>query len=190
LEGIKVLNPLITYILDTSAILAIQQIFSFVESDTDSSPILLTSNEIISEFIDDFSKFRIRSMLSSEELKAVSPTMNSLNVIEKECTRIGNQSKLSSQDKSVIAIAWQELRKEQGREVIILTDDYEIQNTAYMLGISYKPIRTKGISYSVKFRRYCGDCKSQLNQKAKECENCGSFNIKTKKIKKKIKNQT
>ena len=63
-----------TYILDTSAILAIQQIFSVFESESEQNNKLMTTVEIYNEFRDDFSKFRIKAMIDSGDLKVISPT--------------------------------------------------------------------------------------------------------------------
>ena len=184
---------IITFILDTSAILAIQQVLSVLDMDTslpkdnNTDIQFLTTREIVDEFIDDFSKFRIRSMIFSGELKTALPTPEALSFIQQKSFTIGNQTRLSSQDKTILALAWQKKEQNKVKQVILLTDDFEIQNTAYLLGIDYRPIRTKGISYSVMFRKYCADCRSKLGHDMKTCDNCGSMNIKLRKMKKKIK---
>lgn len=159
----------------------------FFSGDKDKVIQFLTTSEIVDEFIDDFSKFRVRSMLSSGELLTTSPTPEAISFIQEKSITIGNQTRLSSQDITILALAWQEKEKDKEKQVILLTDDFEIQNTAYLLGIKYRPIRTKGISYSVIFKKYCADCKSKIVQDMKTCENCGSMNIKLKKKKKTIK---
>ena len=177
-----------TFILDTSAILAIQQIFFVFESESEQNNKLMTTVEIYNEFKDDFSKFRIKAMVDSGDLKVISPTLEAIKKIETECINIGNNSKLSPQDKTILALAWQESKNTE-ISVVILSDDYEIQNTAYLIGLKYKPIRTKGIKYSVKFIKYCGDCRNkEIHLEELECPNCGSRNIKNKQIKKKIQN--
>ncbi|MHA2364153.1 MAG: NOB1 family endonuclease, partial [Candidatus Hodarchaeales archaeon] len=56
-----------------------------------------------------------------------------------------------------------------------ITDDYEIQNTASQLNISYRSIRTQGIKRKIKWQKRCQACGELLdNPKDKECPECGS----------------
>ena len=179
------MNPQKTYVLDTSAVLSIQQLFSNIDIDPGTTIQLVTTHEIINEFKNDFSKYRIKAMISSSELKSMQPSIDALNKISIESKKIGNQSRLSSQDKSVLALALEKVN--EGESIIILTDDYEIQNTASFLGIKFQSIRTKGIKYRVKFKKICNDCKNtNIDPDETECHNCGSSNIRNRKIKEKI----
>lgn len=180
------MSPNNVFILDASSILSLQQIFSFIDGEVENNnPInLITTPNIVRELKDDFAKLRIESMMSSNEL--VTKTADSLDFIESECIKFGNHDRLSIEDKSILSLAWDESRKRPNQNVTIISDDYEIQNTANLLGIRFKSIRTKGISYSAIYKKFCSDCKANLNQKANSCQNCGSVRIKLRKTKKRL----
>ena len=171
------------YILDTSALLSVQQVLTFY-SDTsqDIDNIFFTTNDIVSEIKDQISKLRIESMISSNVLFVKDVKLSSIDFIDEQCKRIGNYDKLSIQDRSILSLAWQERQTSEFNKIILLTDDFEIQNTAKILNLTFKSIRTKGIRYSAKFKKICLACGENLDEEDKFCPECGSTKITRKKI--------
>ena len=171
------------YILDTSAIISVQQIVTFFsQGDSDEPNNFYTTNFIIDELKDSISKLRIQSMIDSNVLFIKSVDHESDIFIQKKCKFIGNDSRLSYQDKSILALAWQEMKQNESNKIILLTDDFEIQNTAKILNIEFKPVKTKGISYSAHFKKICQACGEELQKDDIFCSECGSTKIKNFKI--------
>ena len=170
------------YILDSSALLSVQQVLTFF-SDTDehASNTFLTTADIISELKDQISKLRVESMISSQALFVKDVEKQSLEFIDNYCKQIGNFERLSYQDRSILSLAWQEHQKDNTSDVIILSDDYEIQNTAKIIKLQFKPVKSKGISYSAKFKKFCMACGEVLDEEDTFCPECGSTSIKKKK---------
>ena len=169
------------YILDTSALLSVQQVLTFFSDTANSSNTFLTTSAIISELKDQISKLRVESMISSQALFVKEVDIKSLHYIDDYCKRIGNFDRLSSQDRSVLSLAWQEKQQNPNFDVIVLSDDYEIQNTAKIIKLHFKSVKTKGISYSAKFKKYCTACGELLSEEDTFCPECGSTSIKKKK---------
>ncbi|WP_440059041.1 NOB1 family endonuclease [Thermogladius sp. 4427co] len=86
---------------------------------------------------------------------------------------IGELTKVSEADLSIIALALS--LSETYDKVIVLTDDYSLQNILYNIGISFKPVRTTGIREAWKFREYCPVCGYVPGKPGeKTCPVCGS----------------
>ena len=169
------------YILDTSALLSVQQVISyFSEPNSEIEKIFFTTPEIRDEFKDQFSKFRIDSMLSSEVLMIKAVDLEFSNYINNRCKEIGNFERLSQQDRSILSLAWQEKSKPTSDKIILLTDDFEIQNTAKLLKITFKSVKTRGITYTTTFKRICSACGEILDEGEISCPECGSTLIKRK----------
>ena len=178
------MSPLVL-ILDASAVLSVQQITSSILIDYNNEIDIqfLTTSEIINEIKDSISKLRIESLVASKELIIKSVSKEASEFIEKFSVKIGNNLKLSMQDKSILALAWDENNsKPKDQTVILLSDDYEILNTAKIMKIKFKPVRTKGIRYSAKFYKICFACGNKVQMEDTDCDNCGSLKFKTKKI--------
>ena len=86
--------------------------------------------------------------------------------------KIGELANLSKTDLAVAALALD--FKNRGLEPVIYTDDYSLQNLAKSLGITFHPIRTRGIARKRKYMVYCPACgyvASSENEKI--CPRCG-----------------
>lgn len=172
------------YILDTSALLSVQQIVSsFSESNKSVNNLFITTPEIIAEFKDQISKLRIESMLSAQELLVKDANLDAINFINERCKEIGNFERLSYQDRSILSLAWQESQLKRAEKIILLSDDFEILNTAKILKIPFKSVKTKGIRYTATFKKICAACGEILSEKDDYCPECGSTKILRKKRK-------
>lgn len=174
----------IIYILDSSALFSVQQVLTFYSpTTTESTSLFYTPPDIIAELKDQMSKLRIESMIASQTLLVKDTEQNYSIIVGQYCHEIGNTSRLSSPDKAVLSLALQEKEKNPESTVIVLTDDFEIQNTAKRMNIKFKPIRTKGIKYSAQFKRVCQACGENLLDDEESCPECGSTKILKKKRK-------
>lgn len=86
----------------------------------------------------------------------------------------GDFLRLSDTDKGIVALALK--YKNNGYDVITVTDDYSMQNTLKLLGLKFKSVNTKGIKNTIQWVRICKGCKKQYESDYPydECEICGS----------------
>ncbi|WP_048163000.1 NOB1 family endonuclease [Thermogladius calderae] len=105
-------------------------------------------------------------------VKVVEPGSEYLRKATDAARIVGELSKVSEADLSVIALA---LKLSQETRVVVLTDDYSVQNVLYQLGIGFKPVRTSGIKSAFKYREYCPTCGYVPGRPGeKVCPVCGS----------------
>jgi UPF0271 protein len=82
---------------------------------------------------------------------------------------------LSPADLSLLALAF-ELQK-QGESIVLVSDDYSLQNTAKEMGIPYRIIRTKGIKEQWTWKIICPGCHREFAEdfrKGDDCPVCGT----------------
>jgi endoribonuclease Nob1 len=79
----------------------------------------------------------------------------------------GDYSKLSKADISVLALAYQ-------LDKTLISDDFAVENTAKLLGISIMPLVTKGIKHTRKWISFCGTCGKGYGPNITECSICGN----------------
>lgn len=86
----------------------------------------------------------------------------------------GDITRLSDTDKDIIALSLK--YKNQGFDVICVTDDYSMQNVLKLLNLEYKSVSTKGIENTIKWIIQCRGCKKQYpaDYEYDDCEICGS----------------
>jgi len=92
---------------------------------------MVTIPEVVKEVIDENSNV----YLSVKNLRIESASEKSLEFVKKVSKETGDIFKLSETDLKLVAKAIDE--KEKGNEVVIVTDDYSIQNVAMTLGIGF-----------------------------------------------------
>lgn len=80
--------------------------------------------------------------------------------------------KVSQTDKKVVALALH--FKSKKKEVVLVSDDYSVQNLAKTLGIQIKPLSQKGIKQTLEWKRKCKACGREILGNAEECAICGS----------------
>ncbi len=99
---------------------------------------------------------RLAASTSSGKLKIQSPAGSSLKEVSEKARLLGDKVELSKADLSVLALAL-DLRR-QGKEPIIVSDDYAVQNVAEGIGIPYQPLATLGIRQMFSWTYYCPAC--------------------------------
>lgn len=148
------------YVLDTSAFLHV--------TPTTLRGELLTAKEVIEEAKSLELQAKVETALVQGVVKVVSPSSSALRKVKQEMKRTGDR--LSVADIKVLAIALE--RKEEN--LVLLTDDYAMQNLAERLGVRYRALRTPGIKKTLKWIRWCPACKREVKANAKECPVCGT----------------
>jgi UPF0271 protein len=172
------------FVLDSSALLSFQQIITpFLEQENSQEDVtFITTKDILAELKDSITKLRLESLISSGKMIVKDVELSSAQFIDRKSKEIGNFDRLSNQDRSIIALCLQEKNKTLESEFILLTDDFEIQNTAKILKMRFQSIKTRGIKYSAHFKKICQACGEKLQEDEKSCPECGSTKIITKKL--------
>jgi rRNA maturation endonuclease Nob1 len=119
-------------VLDTSAIIAGVQV-------DDKNEYLITKNVLL-ELENKNSLLKAELSIKSGQLKVVEPDKSSVLKIKKKVEELGEGDSLSDADIMTLALALE--FKGKGKDVILATDDYGIQNIASALTINYASIAT------------------------------------------------
>ena len=111
--------------------------------------------------------------ISSGRLKVRTPKEEYVNVVKSRACSTGDLSVLSQTDLEVVALALE--LKEEGRDTLVVSDDYSLQNLCNVLNIRFKPMMTKGISHGFWWFIYCPACGATYKQSLKTniCQICG-----------------
>jgi UPF0271 protein len=145
------------YILDSSAIFLRKGIY----------PSMLTVSKVLGEIRDVESK----DYLSFLDIKVRDPKVESVEEVREVSRKTGDLYKLSETDLCLLALAL-ELKKE-GRDPVVVTDDYSIQNVARVFGIKIDSIFQKGIREKLRWVRICKGCGRRVEE-GEFCPVCGS----------------
>lgn len=158
-------------IIDTSAILSGKQI-NFKNEQ------LITTTNIELELTPGGRDYRNYIYLKEKCLIFKEPSKNSIKKIKDILKKTGDINRLSHIDIEILAIALDE-NKQKDVDVLILTDDYSIQNVAAILKIKFRNINQNGITKKFKWINQCRGCGKKFKDNISLCPICGSD---TKKI--------
>lgn len=106
-------------------------------------------------------------LLLATRVRVASPTKRSLDSVRKASEKTGDSRRLSPTDAEVLALAL-----ELGYQLV--TDDYSIQNTAAVLGVSCKGMEQGGITRVLEWEAVCSGCGKAAGPEVEECLVCGS----------------
>jgi len=155
------------FILDTSAILSGKPIM--LDNAT-----LITTEGVSQELKPGGRDYRAFQFLKEKGLTIHAPSKESMEKIAIVSKDTGDEKRLSYADNEILALAL-EMSQEREEDVIILTDDYSIQNVAHALNINFKPISQDGITKSFKWTYRCSGCGKKFNENIKTCPICGAL---------------
>ncbi len=127
---------------------------------------MVTIPEVVSEIIDENS----RLYFSVKSLRVESASEESMKVVLETARSTGDIHKLSETDVKLLAKALDELK--MGNDVVLVTDDYAIQNVAMKLGINFEGVIQRKISKGYKWVKVCRGCGRKV--KGDVCPVCGS----------------
>ncbi len=126
----------------------------------------------------------MKSLDAKVEFDRLSHTISIMEP-EKEFTEKVEQAakktndKVSPTDKKVIALALH--FKAKKKAVVLVSDDYGVQNVAKSLGVEFLSVRQKGIKAQFEWQRKCTACgKPMLGTECQICGSAGKFVPKRK----------
>lgn len=141
-------------VLDTSAIIYLNDFRLFKD--------IITVNDVVEELEDKTSALK----LSGLHIKILEPSEKSLKEVKITSKKTGDLDKLSKTDLKILALA-KELN------LVIVSDDYNIQNVAEKLGIKYLSLFNKKITKLIFWSNYCENCK-KYSDDVRFCFKCGN----------------
>jgi len=153
------------YVLDTSTLLAGIQLMLGGE--------MYVTDKVVNEVIDSENKSKLELAISLGKVKVVKPGNRYIRLVRKAAVKLGEHASLSDADISVAALALE--LQDKGYQVVVLTDDYALQNLLKSLGIVCKGYRTRGISRTQKYVMRCPGC-GYVSKRwgEKICPRCGT----------------
>ncbi len=120
-------------------------------------------------------------------LRVREPDPDTMDLVKEVSRKSGDSGALSHPDMSLIALAHDLRTQFPGRHVVLMSDDYSIQNTSAFF---IPPIETfsyskAGIKNKIRWQIYCPYCKKRYapDQLGALCPDCGVA-LKRKKVKK------
>ncbi|MGN0092968.1 MAG: type II toxin-antitoxin system VapC family toxin [Methanobrevibacter sp.] len=152
-------------ILDASA---------FINGFEPSDNLNYTVPEITYEVKDLKSKIHLDQIISDGKLIIKSPSEFYVNKLDNIISESGDDLRLSYPDRQLLSLALE--INDLNESVIVLSDDYSIQNVLKILHIPFNSIITKGINQVYNWVKTCEGCKKEYPADYSEdvCEICGS----------------
>jgi len=154
------------FILDTSAILSGKPI------NLDNAT-MLTTPGISKELKPGGRDYRSYQFLIERGLTIQSPSNVSIDKVKFISSKTGDKNRLSKTDTEILALALDK-SEDIKKEVVILTDDYSIQNVAHVLNIKFESISQLGITKRFKWTCRCRGCGKKFKGNIKICPICGT----------------
>ncbi|MCX8150927.1 MAG: ribonuclease VapC [Candidatus Bathyarchaeota archaeon] len=153
--------------VDTSAFIAGFNPFSSGEEH-------VTTPQVEEEVWDSMTALRVKTAVESGKLKIMSPAAEFLAKAKGYATSLGDAFVLSETDIQLLALALQ--LQAAGKNPLIVTDDYSIQNVATKMGLEFGSLAAFGIRRLIQWICYCPACHRMYpaNVKSKTCSVCGS----------------
>ena len=146
-----------TYVLDTSAF-----IYGIAPGGE-----METVPAVYAEVKDERSRLKLELL---EGLQVIEPDRVFLDRVAEAARETGDDQRLSKADGDLLALALQE--KESGKDAVLMTDDYAVQNVALRLGIPVRGIlQRKARPRQWRFR--CPGCNRRYPSPG-TCPACGS----------------
>ncbi len=139
-------------VLDTSAFIQ-----GFNPSDLTEQ---YTTHLVYLEIHDELARLRYEGARSSGTLHERIPSLESIRLVEEASKRFGEAHILSLTDKQILALALD--LKTEGKETLIVTEDYSIQNISQKLEIKFQARGTRGIRKEIQWIIYCPGCKKRF----------------------------
>ncbi|RZN63090.1 NOB1 family endonuclease [Methanonatronarchaeum sp. AMET6-2] len=129
---------------------------------------VITTERVKEEVRDRTSKYNL-----NRDIKTDSVLQKNIKEIEEAAETTGDISRLSQTDIELLALAHQ-LNK-TNKKVILVSDDYSIQNVAEKKDIEYRGVQQKKIDRQLTWGYRCLGCKREYSQKdIEDCPVCGS----------------
>jgi UPF0271 protein len=152
------------YVLDTTAILATQLEPGKAE--------LATVQEVVDEVVyGGLAPERLSMALSRKVLKLRKPSKQSVEEVSLKARERGELGRLSKTDILLLAAAVEE--KKEGCDVVVVSDDYSVQNMALYLGLQVLGVARQPIKEVREYVFRCSVCGKTHTRPAARCPDCG-----------------
>ncbi|WP_405293874.1 ribonuclease VapC [Methanobrevibacter sp.] len=163
----------ICYVLDASAFI---NGFKIISKNN------FTVSEITTEIKDFKSKLALDMALEEGTVVIKDVPTEYTSSVNEIISKSGDILRLSLPDKKLISLAY--MLHQQGEEVVVISDDYTIQNALKIMDIKYSGVITDGIKGIYNWKKVCEGCKKEYGEDYPfdDCEICGS-KIYKKRIK-------
>lgn len=164
-------------ILDTSAFI---MGYNPLSVDEEQFTVPLVLEELVSETTG-WTRYKIAQQTG--KLKILRPSVKFVEQIKLLSISVGDISVLSKVDIQLLALALQ--LKGEGKNSVIVSDDYAVQNIAELIGAEYKSLATFGIRYQLEWVLCCSACRRKYlsNYDKETCRVCGAM-LKRKPLRK------
>ncbi|MFX1319590.1 MAG: NOB1 family endonuclease [Promethearchaeota archaeon] len=155
------------FIIDTSALYHQQQ---FAAEDIQLATTPLVEKEMHHKGL----KESLDLLIVTNKLRIIEPTSHSIKKVKTTAQKLGDLPTLSEPDQELLALAVD--LTTQDYRVILVTDDYAIQNVAQQLGVEFKSVSTSGIREIINWETYCKACghKEPGSTTETTCPVCGT----------------
>jgi endoribonuclease Nob1 len=117
-------------------------------------------------------QLRFRMFSEKGDLTVKPPSVRARTIVEEATSRMGEAGYLSKADREVLALALD--LKLDGRETVIVSDDYAVQNVADQLEIGHSSLANFGIVHRFRWIMYCPACFRRYKPPEKTCRVCGT----------------
>ncbi len=156
------------YLLDSSAVL---NDFGFQFSPEHN---YITTPLVIDEFKDMRSRHLMENALQHGLLRIQESKQKTIDYVEEKVAEKGF-TRLSKPDLSLIALGLD--LKKHGKKLLLVSDDYSVQNFCSLLKIPFQDAMRGKISQEISFSLLCPACGKAfpVSSREKKCPVCGSF---------------
>ena len=124
---------------------------------------------------------KVIALIEANILEVISPSKNFVKRVKEKATQLGELGKISDTDLEIIALAMSLKNREE--DILVMTNDFAIQNILSHLNIKYKSVGLKEIKESREYVYECKNCHAKYETKYSFCPKCGG-RVVTKIIRK------
>lgn len=136
---------------------------------------LLSVPEVAGEVRDIQARIKFETAVADGRIRLETPSDDAFDRVEHVAEKNGVLSLLSLADLSVLALAYE-------KKLPIITDDYDIQNMCWLMGLGFETIIRPGIKEPCTWKRKCNACGKEYSDDVEECPVCGSMHFSVQKI--------
>jgi UPF0271 protein len=117
---------------------------------------------------------RLVTAVNADRLTVRAPMSETLATVHRVSHRLGDRRHLSRTDCAILALTLE--LQQHGREPILVSDDYAVQNVAAHLDLVYAALTARGIRYRFRWVSSCPVCKRRYppDYTGATCEVCGA----------------
>ncbi len=131
-----------------------------------------TTPSVVEEVKDENSRRILERSATLGRLKVRSPSQGFMEEARRVASELGVEVSLSHTDVEVLALAL-ELRA-SSLDVVVVTDDYMLQNASTYAGLRFMSVKTLGIRGVRRYEVYCPACGYKPSEPVSEsCPRCG-----------------